>query len=167
MRTRVHGHCERLLLIRDTPQSIALGAAIGILLGFTPLFGLKTLLALLLAALLRVNKISAVVAVSLYDLFFPLWPVLFRLEFALGYWLVHEPHQWPPRLEVRHLDYHSWLHWKQFATVGTPMLLGSLILGVPAGLVVYSLLKGALVRRQQRGAPADALAQAQLNSVCR
>lgn len=163
MRTRVRGHCRRLLLIRDTPQSIALGAAIGILLGFTPLFGLKTLLALLLAVVFRVNKIAAVVAVSLHDVAFPLWPVLYRVEFDLGYWLLHEPHQWPARLEVRHLDYHSWLHWNQFATVGTPMLLGSFILGVPAGLVVYSLLKGALVRRQQRGAQADALAQAQLN----
>lgn len=163
MRTRVRGHCEKLLLIRDTPQSIALGAAIGILFSFTPLFGLKTLLALLLAALLRVNKISAVVAVSLYDLFFPLWPVLFRLEFALGYWLMHDPHRWPPRLDIRHLDYHSWLHWEQFAAVGTPMLLGSVILGMPAGLVVYSLLKRLLVRRQERCAQAGALAHAHLN----
>jgi uncharacterized protein (DUF2062 family) len=58
MKIRLRRHCERLFLIRDTRQSIALGAAIGVLLGFTPLFGLKTLLALLLAALFRLNKYS-------------------------------------------------------------------------------------------------------------
>jgi uncharacterized protein (DUF2062 family) len=76
MRRRLKAQGRKLFVIKDTPQSIALGAAIGIFLGFTPLFGLKTLLALLLAALFRVNKIAAVVAVSLHDLLFPLWPVV-------------------------------------------------------------------------------------------
>jgi len=68
MKSRLWRYGGKLFVIKDTPQSIALGAAIGVFLGFTPLFGLKTLLALLLAALFRVNKIAAVVAVSLHDL---------------------------------------------------------------------------------------------------
>lgn len=152
MKIRLRRHCEKLFLIRDTPQSIALGAAIGVLLGFTPLFGLKTLLALLLAALFRVNKIAAVVSVSLHDLLLPFWPVVFRLEFAIGYWLLHEPHQWPPPLDLHRVDYRVWFHWKHFAAVGGPTLLGSFILGVPASVAVYSLLKRVLVRRQQRHA---------------
>jgi uncharacterized protein (DUF2062 family) len=76
MRRRLKAHGRKLFVIKDTPHAIASGAAIGVFLGFTPLFGLKTLLALLLAALFRVNKIAAVVAVSLHDLLFPLWPVV-------------------------------------------------------------------------------------------
>ena len=152
MRRRIKEHGAKLLVIKDTPKSIALGAAIGVLLGFTPLFGLKTLLALLLAALFRVNKIAAVVAVSLHDLVLPLWPVVLRLEFGIGFWLLHAPHQWPPHLDLHHMDYRLWFHWQHFAAVGGPTLLGSIILGVPASVAAYWLLKKVLVRRQQRQA---------------
>jgi uncharacterized protein (DUF2062 family) len=39
-----HEHSLKLLAIRDTPEAIAGGVAIGIFFGFTPLFGLKTAL---------------------------------------------------------------------------------------------------------------------------
>ena len=55
-------HSLRLLAIRDTPEAIAGGVAIGIFLGFTPLFGLKTLGAIFLAWLTRSNIIAAVLA---------------------------------------------------------------------------------------------------------
>ena len=150
MRRRFKEHGAKLFVIKDTPQSIALGAAIGVLLGFTPLFGLKTLLALLLAALFRVNKIAAVVAVSLHDLVLPLWPVVLRLEFAIGYWLLHNPHQWPPRLDLHRVDYRVWFHWKHFAAVGGPTLLGSLLIGVPASILVFFLIRTVVARRQAR-----------------
>jgi len=159
MRRRLKQHSAKLFVINDTPHSIALGAAIGILLGFTPLFGLKTLLALLLAALFRVNKIAAVVTVSLHDLFFPLWPALYRLEFATGYWLLQEPHQWPPGLDLGRLDYHAWLRWEYFAALGGPTLLGSVIFGLPLSAAVYVLLKPMLAQRQQRQAAARALVE--------
>jgi len=150
MQRRIKEHSAKLLLLKDTPQAIAWGAAIGILLGFTPLFGLKTLLALLLAALLRVNKIAAVVAVSLHDLVLPLWPVVLRLEFAIGYWLLHDPHQWPPRLDLHRVDYRVWFHWQHFAAVGGPTLLGSVILGTPASILAFFLIRTVVARRQAR-----------------
>jgi len=150
MRKIFRGQSTKLFVIKDTPQSIALGAAIGVLLGFTPLFGLKTLLALLLAAVFRVNKIASVVAVSLQDMVLPLWPVMLRLEFAIGYWLLHDPHQWPPRLDLHRVDYRLWLHWKQFAAVGGPTLLGSVILGVPTSLLAFFLIRTVVARRQAR-----------------
>lgn len=158
MGRRFKEHGAKLLVLPDAPHSIALGAAIGAFFGFTPLFGLKTLLSLGLAALLRVNKIAAVVAVSLHDLVLPLWPVVLRLEFGIGYWLLHDPHQWPPRLGLRGVDYRLWFQWKHFAAVGGPTLLGSVILGVPASLGVYALLKRALreQRRRQVEAPVPA-----------
>ena len=122
----------------------------GVFLGFTPLFGLKTLLALGLAWAFRANKIAAVAGVCLHDLLLPFWPALYFLEFDIGHWLLHEPHQSPVRFDIHRLNYHVWLHWKHFAAVGRPTLLGSVILGVPTSLLVYFFLKRVLVRRQQR-----------------
>ena len=156
MSTWFRQHCEKLGVIKDTPDSIALGTAIGMLFGFTPLFGLKTLLALLLAFLFRVNKIAAVVAVSLHDLVLPFWPVVYRLEYDLGYWLLHRPHQWPPPLTQTRWHWRGWLNWETFAAVGAPMLLGSLLIGGPASLLAFILTKATVARaRQRRSEKAD------------
>ncbi len=143
-------HWEKVFVIKDSPQSIALGAAIGMFLGFSPLFGLKTLLALLLAFLFRVNKIAAVVAVSLHDVLLPFWPVVYRLEYDIGYWLLHKPHRLPPGLGRVHWHWRHWLNWASFHAVGGPMLVGAVVLGAPAGLLVFYLTKTTLARRQQR-----------------
>jgi hypothetical protein len=42
-------HHMTLMTIADTPHSIALGSAIGIFFGFTPLWSLKTLLSIAVA----------------------------------------------------------------------------------------------------------------------
>src|SRR5256885_4383783 len=47
--------------------SIALGSAIGIFFGFTPLYPLKTILSIAIAWVLRCNKIAAAIAVTLHD----------------------------------------------------------------------------------------------------
>ena len=71
-------HSLKLLAIRDTPEAIAGGVAIGIFIGFTPLFGLKTVLTILFAWLTRSNIIAAVIASAAHDVILPLMPVVFR-----------------------------------------------------------------------------------------
>src|SRR5262245_2127912 len=60
-------HHMTLMAIADTPHSIALGSAIGIFFGFTPLYPLKTLLSIAVAWIFRCNKIAAAIAVTLHD----------------------------------------------------------------------------------------------------
>ncbi len=57
-------HHMTLITIADTPHSIALGSAIGIFFGFTPLWSLKTLLSIVIAWICRCNKIAAAIAVT-------------------------------------------------------------------------------------------------------
>ena len=76
LRKWLHRHSLRLLAIRDTPNAIAGGVAIGIFLGFTPLFGVKTLLALLIAWLFRCNLLAEVIAVTLNDVVLPFMPII-------------------------------------------------------------------------------------------
>src|ERR1041385_2007508 len=94
-------HSLKLLAIRDTPEAIAGGVAIGIFFGFTPLFGLKTLSAIFFAWLTRSNILAAVIAGTLHDLVLPFMPVIYRFEYQVGFWLLSQPHQWPPAL--RHI----------------------------------------------------------------
>jgi uncharacterized protein len=56
---------QLLILIQDTPRRTALAFAVGVFLGFSPLLGAHTLLALLVAYLFRLNKIGLLVGVYL------------------------------------------------------------------------------------------------------
>ena len=105
---------SKLVTLRDTPHAIAGGVAIGVFVGFTPLFGIKTLLSLGGAYLLRCNPIAAVIAVSLHDIVTPLWPVLLRVEYDLGYWLLSHPHHFPPKMEMHHIHVSEMLKWTTF-----------------------------------------------------
>ena len=72
---RIHqwmrAHHMTLMNLPDTPHSIALGAAIGMFFGFTPLFTMKTLLAFAITWLCRANKTAAIITVTLHDILLP------------------------------------------------------------------------------------------------
>jgi uncharacterized protein (DUF2062 family) len=141
----------KLVTLRDTPHAIAGGVAIGVFIGFTPLFGIKTLLSLAIAYLLRCNPIAAVIAVSLHDVVTPLWPFLLRLEYDIGFWLLSNPHHFPPRMEMHHIHVSEMLKWTTFFHVGFPLLLGSLFLAAPSALIFYFVLLAILKAREARG----------------
>jgi len=152
----VKGAVSKLFSLKDSPHAIAGGVAIGMFMGFTPLFGLKTLLALGLAYALRCNPIAAVVSVSLHDVVTPLWPVLLRLEYDIGYWILSHPHAMPPHMSARHLHPGDLLKWSIFIEVGPRMLLGSLFLSIPSALVSYGVMLGLLKHRAKRLAAKEA-----------
>ena len=143
-------HSLKLLAIRDTPEAIAGGVAIGIFIGFTPLFGLKTVLTVLFAWLTRSNIIAAVIASAAHDVILPLMPVVFRGEYDLGYWLLSKPHHFPPPLTRMHLGPHSWRSWTTFFTVGKPLLVGSVICGTPFAILSYVLTQRLVARHQRK-----------------
>jgi len=137
--------------------------AIGIFFWFPPVFGLKTVGAILLAWLTRSNILAAVITVTLHDVLVPLMLLMYRWEYCLGYWLLSSPHQWPRRLtratwllRPRLTDWH--VFWRTFSTVGKPLMLGSVVLGVPVALlafVVTRIIVSRHQRRKQSAAPAS------------
>ena len=56
---------RKLLQLDDTPHSIALGAAIGVFITFTPTVGVQVLLVLILSLFVRFNRFAAIVLVYL------------------------------------------------------------------------------------------------------
>src|SRR2546428_8821488 len=84
-------HHMTLMAIADTPHSIALGSAIGIFFGFTPLYPLKTLLSIAVAWVCRGNKIAAAIAVTGQDVAIWPMPALYLAEYHLGCWSLNRP----------------------------------------------------------------------------
>jgi uncharacterized protein (DUF2062 family) len=147
---------RRLLELRDTPHAIAGGVAIGMFFGFTPLFGVKTLLSLVTAWLARCSKIAAVISVSLHDVVTPLWPFLLRMEYDIGFWLLNHPHRLPPKIAFHHVKVAELLQWTTFLNIGLPLLVGSLAIAVPAAIIAYFVAFGVMRRRELRRLPSSA-----------
>ena len=147
----LHEHSLKLLAIRDTPEAIAGGIAIGIFFGFTPLFGLKTLSAILVAWLTGSNILAAVLAGSLHDVIFWLMPAIYFWEYEVGFWLLSHPHHLPPPwLWRENFSLHAWLTWSNFLVVGKPMLLGSLVCGGPFSVLTFFVAKRLVGRHQKK-----------------
>ena len=144
----LHEHSLKLLAIRDTPEAIAGGVAIGIFFGFSPLFGLKTLCAILFAWLTRSNIIAAVLAGTLHDVILPFMPVVYVWEYKVGFWFLN--HEWPQRLSKVRLSWHEWRNWTTFLTLGKPLLIGSFVCGAPLALPSYFIAKFLVARHQRK-----------------
>ena len=137
-------HHLTLMALPDTPHSIALGSAIGMFFGFTPLFGLKTLLSIVGAWSLKGNKMAAFISVTLHDIILPFWPAIFLWEYRIGMLVLYG--RVPQRPGFRHVALVDYMEWTTFLTVGRPLLVGSLFLALPAAVVVYFGLRGVLIR---------------------
>jgi hypothetical protein len=130
----------RLVTIEDTPHSIALGVAIGIFFGFTPLWSLKTLLSIGVAWICKSNKIAAAISVQLHDLILPFMPAIYLWEYKIGFWALH--HYLPRRVRLHGFALRDYFHWETFFSLGRPLLIGSIIIGLPSAAVVYFICRG-------------------------
>jgi uncharacterized protein (DUF2062 family) len=128
---------RELIGLKDTPHAIATGVAVGMFFGFTPLWGLKTLLTLGVTRLLRGSLLASVIGVTLHDLVLPFMPVLLRWQYDIGYWIVNHPHEFPPALHLHRYGAATWLNWATFFHTGLPLLIGSVILSAPLAIISY------------------------------
>ena len=147
-------HSLKLLAIRDTPEAIAGGIAIGFFFGFTPLFGLKTIGAIFFAWITRSNIIAAVLAGTLHDIALPIMPFIFRTEYKVGFWIMHG--EWPARISRGTLHWRETLQWTNFLKWRTflkpivPWLIGSIFLGGPFSVITYFVTKPIVARYQRK-----------------
>jgi uncharacterized protein (DUF2062 family) len=139
----------QLLRLKAEPRAIAVGASVGVFFGFIPLLGLKTLLAVASARLLRGSLIAAAIAVTLHDITLPLAPLLLRWEYDVGYWLLNHPHELPPHLHLHQRSADIWFHWSSFFTVGKPLLLGAAVVAAPLAVLTYYFMLTLLSRARK------------------
>lgn len=104
--------------------------ALGLFIGFTPTFGFQMFLAILLAFLLRQNKIAAFIGVWVTN---PVTaPMIYALEYQIGRTLLG-------MAPLNPADFGYEPTWSIGIQIGAPLLLGSLVLGVPVAIIGYSL----------------------------
>ena len=141
---------HELLDARDAPHSVAGGTAIGVFFGFVPIFGLKTLCAMGCSMLTRCSVVAGVIGVSLHDVFLPIWPLILRYQFQLGYWILSHPHHLPPRLSRSDFKPSEILQWDNFVDIGLPLLIGGVLFAIPASLVTYGVVLMVMKARSAR-----------------
>jgi uncharacterized protein (DUF2062 family) len=131
-------HHMTLVTMADTPHSIALGSAVGIFFGFTPLYSLKTVLSIGFAWICRSNKLAAAIASNLHDICFLAMPAVYFLEYKIGCWILQRPPS--PKL-FQHFVIGDYVHWHFLVRVVWPALIGSLFLGLPSALLTYFIMR--------------------------
>ena len=76
------GFLRKLLQLDDTPESIALGAAVGMFIAWTPTVGIQMVMVFLLALVIPMNRLAAVIFIYISN---PLTMIpLYYLSYLLG-----------------------------------------------------------------------------------
>jgi uncharacterized protein len=141
----VRRYLTALLHIDDTPERTAAAFAIGVFLGFSPLVGFHTVIAIVVAFLLNFNRVAVLLGV------YSNLPWIVAPYYAFVTMFVGAPltgHHIPPgfRRQVADVFEHSVFHeefWKQLVIIFRPLVVpytvGSLIGAFILGVIAYPL----------------------------
>jgi uncharacterized protein len=157
----------RILHVSDSPHKIALGVAIGILVGWTPIIGPHMIMALALCALLRANKLVGVASVWISNpLTFPLiYPPGYLVgRVVVGLWKGQTSAGSMKEVEaVLHqissigsifTNFHRMEFWRELfdvlVKIGVELWIGCLIVGSIAAVAGYFLTRGFVVWHRRR-----------------
>ena len=156
---RLRPWLDQLLHTHDTPQRTAAAYAIGVFFGFSPFLGLHTVLALVVAFALGLNRVAILLGV--YSNLPWILPPYYTLATMLGAAILR--YDLPPGLlaDLRDsLRHDSWRELRHLARSLAPMLwafgLGSLLGAIVLALVAYRAALTMIVRHRRRSAAARA-----------
>jgi hypothetical protein len=141
---------HELLDAKDAPHSVAGGTAIGVFFGFIPIFGFKTVSAMGASMLTRCSVVASVIGVSAHDILLPIWPLILRLQFQIGFWLLSHPHHFAPKLTKQDFRISEIFQWDNFVDIGLPLMVGGVICAIPFTLLSYAAVLFVMRWRQQR-----------------
>jgi uncharacterized protein len=143
---------HELLDAKDAPHSVAGGTAIGVFFGFIPIFGLKTITAMGVSLLTRCSVVASVIGVSLHDILIPVWPLILRFQFQIGFWVLSHPHHFAPPLKKDDFRISEIFQWDNFVDIGLPLLVGGIAFAIPFTILSYGIVLLIMRWRQQRRA---------------
>ncbi len=150
-------HYLRLIRQRGDPAHLARSVALGVSINILPTFGLGVVFAYLIAAILRYNKVAAVLSALMVKLFIPFLVVA---NYFVGRILLGgperpvRPDEVDPGLDhiIQQTGLMSFLNdlWQRLIHLGWPFLVGSAVNAAVAAVVVYFIAYKVFSYRRER-----------------
>lgn len=157
---------KKILHLDDTPHRIAFGVFLGFVVGWTPTMGAQIFIFLILASILRANKLSGIPPIMLTN---PITAIpIYLFNWRVGKWLLN-PFGNPDHLGAKHeaqlekfFDDFQFTHMFNLETwaaigpalksLGVELIVGCLLVGVICGIVGYvATYYGVIAYRRRRG----------------
>ncbi|MDA0283547.1 MAG: DUF2062 domain-containing protein [Planctomycetota bacterium] len=140
-----------ILMLDDTPHSVALGTAVGMFVGLTPTVGVQMLIVLAIAFLVRplfqFNKVAAVLTVYVTN---PLTAIpVYWFNYQIGTYFVPSDVKYEDFVAIVQIDQTN--NWSERALslithLGAPLLVGCLVVATVSSLLTYPAMRW-LIRR--------------------
>ncbi|MFY9943230.1 MAG: DUF2062 domain-containing protein [Desulfobacterales bacterium] len=136
---------ERFLKIRGSPREIALGLALGLFVGMTPLMGFHTAIAVFFAAIFKWNKISSAVGVWVSN---PLTaPFVYSATYVVGAKVSGSARPFTPPGELSFSIILNLL--QKTPEIFWTLIVGGVILGLPLAALGYYFAYQSVLKYQQ------------------
>lgn len=152
---------HHILHADDSPERIAAGAAVGMLVAWTPTVGVQMVIAFTIAAMVRVNKVATIPIVWITN---PITVVpIYWFNFRFGHMLLTG--SWAPDpaiklklAEMSHLTISLGMftkaYWTDmfdlFVSIGWPLWIGSVFSGVFLAAITYLATKWTIVNYREK-----------------
>jgi uncharacterized protein (DUF2062 family) len=149
---RYANRLRALLHLDDPPGKIALALAVGVFISCTPFLGLQTILAILVSTVFPLNRAATVTGVWINLPWFA--PFVYGAALKIGAVLIPDPHGARDAWLKYVIEYPGRVSWGQmlalFQEISLPLLVGTLVIGVVAGLATYVVALGVISARRAR-----------------
>lgn len=150
---RLRDRLRALLQLEDPPWRIALALALGVFIGCTPFWFFQTALALLLATILRLNRLATVTGAWLNVPWAA--PFVYGAALKIGTLIVPGQDAMAAETVRRLLAGHQPFDWEEALAIlrqtSVPLLVGTTLVGLAAAAVTYVVALRVLGRRRGRG----------------
>jgi uncharacterized protein (DUF2062 family) len=136
---------ERFIKIRGEPRNIALGFALGLFVGMSPTIGFQTPLAILFAALLKWNKLSAAAGVWITN---PITtPFIYGMTYVVGAKVLSINKAFNPITQLNMNTIGQIFH--KAPGIIWALTVGGVILGLPLAIIGYYSSYKVITRYQE------------------
>ncbi len=138
---------RRLLLLDQSPHQISLAFAVGVFFGFSPFWGIHTVLGLIAAFVVRLNRVAVLIGVWT-NTPWTMAPAA-SVGTMLGLRVLGMEVKSPDLPEQSFASLEFWQGtWTEFGYLLWPFLVGNLILASCAGGLAYWVMKRILLRNR-------------------
>ena len=154
--------CDRFIRLDDSSERIALGVALGLVIGMTPFWGTHIILSLGLSSLLGWNKIAAIAGVNITNIFTA--PLIYPVNYWVGLRLAgfSRGARLPATLEWQTMVGLV----KESPLILADLTIGGMVLGLPLALCGYYAVFRVVRRYRKRNPSPMAIGHDRSKGYC-